>query len=102
MSMSTKAKIEVLQAFDDGLDIQSKFLKNRIDEFWLEAGRPIWNFHEFDYRVKPKKPKKIYLIDYCESNSPGHAYLITDGGPVPIDSPQYIELTDEVRQKLGE
>lgn len=51
--MTTKEKIAVLQAFDEGKAIQSGY-KGGV---WLECV-PIWNFAHNDYRVKPPEPSR--------------------------------------------
>ena len=63
--MTTKEKMEVMQAYLDGKTIQIKYM-NRNDwdgaiEFNLnDKSEPDWNWVGFSYRVKPEwKPKVI-------------------------------------------
>ena len=50
---TTKEMIEVMQAYESGEQIESICkIKNAL---WYECNNPIWNWDEFDYRVKPKK-----------------------------------------------
>ena len=53
--MTTKEIIKVLQAFDEGKEIEWKF---RREKFWKEATNPCWNFNSYDYRIKPQ-PKFV-------------------------------------------
>lgn len=47
-----KQKIEVMQAFEDGQEIERKIRPT--GEKWLEVGLPSWNWSDNDYRIKPK------------------------------------------------
>ena len=57
----TEEKIEIMQAYVDGRDIEFRSKKNIRGE-WSEipSGRnPHWNWEVFDYRLKPKhQPSK--------------------------------------------
>lgn len=48
--MTTAEKIAVMQAHVDGKPIQCT---KRGESDWWQPVRPIWNFADFDYRVKP-------------------------------------------------
>lgn len=50
--MTTKEKIEVMQAFEDGKKIQclSKFA-----DHWIDCYSPLWNWYICDYRIKPEE-----------------------------------------------
>ena len=49
---TTKEMIEVMQAYEEGEQIQ---IKPSYTTEWSEANFPWWNWSDFDYRVKPKK-----------------------------------------------
>lgn len=51
--MDIKDKIRVMQAFANGLIIESKNKIKLTD--WEECLTPTWNFEEFEYRVKPQQ-----------------------------------------------
>lgn len=57
--MTTKEMIEVLQAFENGAEIE---YRNKNENNWQvpilikQNSTPLWNFGEFDYRIK-KEPK---------------------------------------------
>lgn len=51
---TTKEMIEVMQAFERGEQIQCKALEGDIYG-WDETKEPFWDWHNLDYRVKPKK-----------------------------------------------
>lgn len=57
--MTTKEKIEVMQAYLDGKQIQSKMKKPRYSEEagwadWISHKQPVWDFWSCEYRIKPK------------------------------------------------
>lgn len=50
--MTTKEKIEVMQAYADGKGIQHSW-KNKGS--WIDVvNEPIWDWEAFDYRIKPE------------------------------------------------
>lgn len=54
-----KEKIAVMQAVDEGKQIQCLNYKDR----WVDIYTPVWNWEENDYRVKPE-PKAPKLRAY--------------------------------------
>ena len=53
---TTKEKIKIMQAFEDGEDTQL-----RLNNKWiLLCDAPIWNWEFHDYRIKPKEKVKLY------------------------------------------
>ena len=55
--MNTKEKIEVMQAFEDGKDIQFRVIANGPSaewNEWIDPRVPHWDFSSFEYRIKPK------------------------------------------------
>lgn len=55
---TTAEKIAVMQAHEDGKDIEWKLY---VDERWDPAPEPCWNWLEYDYRVK-REPQKAWLL----------------------------------------
>lgn len=49
--MTTDEILAVLQAFKEGKKIEAKCKPNGL---WKETSIPLWNFADFDYRVKPE------------------------------------------------
>ena len=49
-----KEKIEVMQAYERGEQIEVNYLYVNKD-YWIACGTPVWDWNNFDYRVKPKK-----------------------------------------------
>lgn len=59
MSMT---KIEVMQAFENGLQIERR-RTNTPDFFpWHDDPDPLWNWEKFHYRVKKNLPLEIRII----------------------------------------
>ena len=57
--MTTKEKIEVMQAYLDGKPIESKPKKPRYREetgwaSWVSHTEPVWDFWSCEYRIKPE------------------------------------------------
>ena len=53
---TTKEKIEVMQAYERGEQIEVNYLYINKD-YWIACGTPIWDWAKCDYRVK----KKVYV-----------------------------------------
>ena len=65
-------KIKVMQAYKEGKHVEFKCL----NEDWVGAPTPCWDWYTYDYRIKeePKKKVKLYLA-LCLDNHGD--YLIT-------------------------
>ena len=50
---TTKEMIEVMQAYVRGEEIEERYFDESKD-YWVACGTPIWDWNNFDYRVKPK------------------------------------------------
>lgn len=58
--MTTREKIEVMQAYEDGKEIE--FRSAHTEEVWMRCFKAIWNWEKFEYRVKPDpKPESEYV-----------------------------------------
>ena len=57
--MTTKEKIEVMHAYEDGKKIQCKY-REYGDEMWEDSPIPSWNFACLDYRIKPESKYRPY------------------------------------------
>lgn len=71
MSTTTKEKIAVMQAYEDGKTIQFRHRTSDPAAKWHDILRPIipdWAWPRTDYRVKPE-PKVIYVNFYDEGMS---------------------------------
>ena len=51
---TTKEMIEVMQAYDRGEKIVVHYLYDHKD-YWIPCVTPVWDWNNFDYRVKTKK-----------------------------------------------
>lgn len=52
--MTTKEKIEVIRAYDNGEDIEYTNIDSVVEEFWGNLLSPEFDFSRFKYRVKGK------------------------------------------------
>jgi len=57
--MTTKEKIEVMQAYDNDQEIQ---YQPKGDIYWRHSSTPMWNWNATNYRIKPEVPC-VPLID---------------------------------------
>ena len=53
---TTKEIIEIIQAYEKGASIQEKEIVDDVEYYakWEDVENPLWNFENYDYRVKPK------------------------------------------------
>lgn len=75
--MTIDKKIEVMQAYKDGAEIECRHVRAGD---WRYIPDPIWNWSEYDYRIKEPEPTKgkvwIVVVD-GHSPSDGVAYKRT-------------------------
>ena len=57
--MTLKEKIEVMEAFERGEEIEHR---DRLNNMWFDSNFPDWNWKEFEYRIKPK-PKQVIVLE---------------------------------------
>lgn len=55
--MTTKEKIEVMKAYEDGKTIQAYDLEQNK---WVNCHNPTWNWDTLDYRIKPEPTYRLY------------------------------------------
>ena len=72
--MTLREKIEVMQAFDRGEEIEYEKI-NKQD--WTLMRIEEWNFEKYNYRIKPKQKQVVviekWLCEYCGG------YVVVDG-----------------------
>jgi len=107
MSKTLKEMIAVMQAAEEGKEIESARLPN-CDEgstmCWDLDRRPFWNWLHEDYRVKPAEPKKIFVNWYPDGSGCFHQSLeVAKRSLCPANGTtmEFIQLTPEVKAKLG-
>jgi hypothetical protein len=66
---TTAEKIAVMQAFEDGKEIQ--FRNNSRPDSWIDCPNPAWNWEMTDYRVKPE-PRVIWVNEYSDGLNTWH------------------------------
>lgn len=61
--MTLRKKIEVMESFERGDKIEVADLTRGLHiPWWQNATNPLWNWIDYDYRVKPK-PKQVIVIE---------------------------------------
>ena len=58
--MNTKEMIEVMQAFENGQEIE---YKSNSELKWLPVKATVWNWQHFNYRIKPKPTYRPYKLE---------------------------------------
>lgn len=89
-------KIAVMQAYRDGKVIQITNGRGN----WRDDGSVplIWNWGCHDYRVKPVEPRRLWVLSTPDGSGVTNQFSQYD---TRLPSIQFIELTPEVREKLG-
>lgn len=57
---STEDKIAVMQAYVEGKKIQSRCCFPKEIDNWEDCCDPVWNWGQFDYRIKPE-PRRFWI-----------------------------------------
>lgn len=73
--MTTKEMIAVMQAYEDGKAIE---FRDRHSGEWGECSIPLWDWHAFDYRIKPE-PKYVPYDSVAEVEKDKWVVNKTDG-----------------------
>ena len=63
--MTLKEKIECMQAFERGEEVEVSYVKQAK---WTDISNPDWSWGAYNYRIKPK-PKQVIVIEkwLCKS-----------------------------------
>ena len=57
---TTKEYLEVMEAFIDGKEIE--FKQDSYKGIWKQTATPVWDFVNYEYRIKPSEPEYVYPI----------------------------------------
>ena len=66
--MTLREKIETMQAFERGEEIEEAY---RGYDIWSSVSTPSWNFEDRNYRIKPKK-QVVVIEKWLISTSNGY------------------------------
>lgn len=68
MRMTHDEMIAVIQADKDGIAVQSRWIGDS-DDSWIhgKTGRFIWDFSEYEYRIKPE-PRSLWVVRFQSGN----------------------------------
>ncbi|WP_017907545.1 hypothetical protein [Xanthomonas sp. SHU 199] len=61
---TTAEMIEVMQAFERGDEVEIRRLGRPDWEPMIKTSIPVWNTSKFDYRIKPREPRVIWVNEY--------------------------------------
>jgi hypothetical protein len=90
--------IAVMQGAKEGKVIETRKLDSILP--WSHFLNPLWNWQDYDYRVKPVEPvepRKCWVLNIAGIS---YAYQMKPAdiwGSPPVE---FIELTPEIRKKL--
>jgi hypothetical protein len=101
--MTPAEMIKVIKAYENEQEIQMS-IKNKNN--WKTGRIPLWNFGEFDYRVKPKEK---FVYQYMYKNQSTNKYYITnefytDAFAASADYPSFkiVQRLDYTKQSIKE
>ena len=72
--MTLREKIEVMEAFERGEEIEHTPVGTQV---WQPNDIPRWDWHKFDYRIKPKPKQTKILYEWLICNEL-NAWSISD------------------------
>ena len=73
--MTLREMIEVMEAFERGAEVEHTPVGTQV---WQPNDIPRWDWHKFDYRVKPK-PKQTVVIEKWLCHSQHGGFLPLEG-----------------------
>jgi hypothetical protein len=78
--MTIDEQIAVMTAFRDGKAVE--FRCTTTNNRWMTTDKPVWNFHEIEYRVKPEPPKPREF--WLKGVPPGFIMARNNGGGIEL------------------
>ena len=96
--MTLREKIEVMEAFERGEEIEYTPL---MEEIWRGTTIPAWDWALYKYRIKPK-PKQVVVIEkwLCQHDA---VYIVVSSSDIKKYVPKYwkpIKLLDTYEVEL--
>ena len=76
--MNIRSKIEVMEAFERGEEIEVKAKVDRLNNMWLDSDFPVWNWKEFEYRIKPKQKQVVVIEKWLCYDNLSKSYSIAE------------------------
>ena len=73
--MTLREKIEVMEAFERGEEIEVSYVKQAK---WTGISNPDWSWGAYNYRIKPK-PKQVIVIEKWLCKTAWDNYFIIEG-----------------------
>lgn len=58
--MTLREKIAVMIAYDEGKAIECRYADRSSHDDWTVIKEPVWNWADYEYRVKPEKKVPVY------------------------------------------
>lgn len=85
---------KVIQAAIEGKQIQCRQLAPNSE--WLDCEAPVWNFHDYEYRVK-SEPRRCWGIRYSDgswnyADNINHYYLTTAKDDGATEVVEFVEV----------
>jgi len=73
---TTAEMIEVMEAFERGEEIQAREIFSESEDWLAVINQPSykWNLERYDYRIKPREPRVIWVNEY-EKGIAGAAHM---------------------------
>lgn len=116
--MTTQEKIEVMEAYTEGKEIQVKHKADNVWADWVVYDDPEWDWNSYEYRIKPEDKYRPYkntdeMIEdfkrraeiathemslpwiWIKSKKDGCRFLISVFGAVAVDGILFSDLLDE-------
>ena len=75
--MTLREKIEVMQAFERGEYVEVRTDKTVAGQ-WSVTIDPLWNWKEFEYRIKPKSKQTITIEKWLIYDNLSKSYSIAE------------------------
>ncbi len=64
MTQTQEYMIDVMTRAKDGEQIEGTVRSNPEGLGWIDDGYPTWNWSKYNYRIKPREPRVIYIAEY--------------------------------------
>ena len=89
--MELKEMIEVMQHFDNGGKVESRYISDEKSR-WNLISTPTWDWFDYEYRIKEQKPKVTIEKWLCKDKKDN--YIVIEGSNVDFYCREKVKLLE--------
>lgn len=92
MTQTLEYMIDVMTRAKAGERVQFKKIGK---EEWFDINNPVWAWNEYDYRIKPREPRVIWVPEYDNGELGDSLRVLKQFIPDDLRPIKFIEVLDD-------